>query len=277
MGSFFHRVSDVLRQGFPRQETVCPAAPDGWCIYAVGDVHGERKCLELMLAAIAGDHRQRCDAGRERPVLVFLGDYIDRGPDSRGVLDTLSRLKAAAAAGSGPVCRFLCGNHEAAMRDFLADPVAGAEWLSYGGAETLGSYGIRASTGVFDPVRCRTLRDSLEERLPGAHRSFLDGLEPMVSLGDYVFVHAGVRPGVPLERQRVEDLQWIREPFLSSRRFHGKVVVHGHTPVDEPQILGNRIAIDTGAYATGTLAAISLIGTEIGVLKVSPESVAVRS
>ena len=99
----------------------------------------------------------------------------------------------------------------------------------------------------------------------------------MVSLGDYVFVHAGVRPGVPLERQRVEDLQWIREPFLSSRRFHGKVVVHGHTPVDEPQILGNRIAIDTGAYATGTLAAISLIGTEIGVLKVSPESVAVRS
>jgi serine/threonine protein phosphatase 1 len=267
MESLLHRVFGPIGHRGARQGAFCPTAPEGWCLYAIGDVHGESRCLETLLSVIAADHRQRFGDSGEQPVLVFLGDYVDRGPDSRGVLDILCRLATADAGGHGPACRFLGGNHEAALLDFLADPVAGAEWLSYGGAETLASYGVRASTGIFDPVRCRALRDRLAERLPASHRVFLDRLEPMVTLGDYVFVHAGVRPGVPLERQRREDLQWIREPFLSSQRFHGKVVVHGHTPVDQPQFFSNRIAVDTGAYATGILTAVSLCQTESRVLK----------
>jgi len=239
--------------------------PEGICIYAVGDIHGESRCLEALLSVITTHYRQRMNEAGERPIIVFLGDYVDRGPDSRGVLDILCRFAATDADGSGPACRFVSGNHEAALRAFLANPVTGAEWLDYGGAETLASYGLCTFPHLSDPV---TLRDGLEERLPTSHRAFLDLLEPMITLGDYVFVHAGVRPGVPLERQRLDDIQWIREPFLSSRRFHGKVVVHGHTPVDEPQILPNRIAIDTGAYATGVLSAISLNGAGNSILKV---------
>ncbi len=269
MKSLLNRAFGLIGVSLGQTGEPRPAVPDGWCLYAIGDVHGESRCLENMLAEIAAqqpplDHRQG-----ERSMIIFLGDYVDRGPDSRGVLDILCRLASAPADGSGPTYRFLSGNHESAMLDFLADPVAGAEWLSFGGAETLASYGIRASTGIFDSGRCRTLRDSLDERLPDAHRAFLGTLEPMVTFGDYIFVHAGVRPGVPLERQRLEDIQWIREPFLSSRRYHGKVVVHGHTPVDEPQIHPNRIAIDTGAYATGMLGAVRLYGTASRVLTVT--------
>ncbi len=265
MGSFFRQVFGSISPSSRPEER--PAAPNGWCLYAIGDIHGEIRCLERMLAAI--DQDQNLDAGGNRPLLVFLGDVIDRGADSRGVLDRLCRLKAAAVDGSGYACHFLSGNHEAAMLDFIADPVAGAEWLSFGGAETLASYGIRASTGISDPIRCRSLRDSLNERLPSTHRSFLQSLDPMITLGDYLFVHAGVRPGVSLDRQKQEDLLWIREPFLSSSRFHGKVVVHGHTPVAEPQILNNRIGVDTGAYATGTLTAVRLCGQDCRLLAVS--------
>ena len=267
MGSFFRRAFGSVKPASRAKSR--PTAPNGWCLYAIGDIHGEIRCLERMLAAI--DQDQSLDAGTGRPLLLFLGDVIDRGPDSRGVLDRLCRLKAEAANGCGYACHFLSGNHEAAMLDFIADPVAGAEWLSFGGAETLASYGIRASTGIFDPARCRSLRDSLDERLPAAHRAFLQSLEPMVTLGDYLFVHAGVRPGVSLDRQKQEDLLWIREPFLSSSRFHGKVVVHGHTPVVEPQILDNRIGVDTGAYATGILSAVRLCEQDCRVLTVSGE------
>ncbi|HYD69840.1 metallophosphoesterase family protein [Azospirillum sp.] len=242
------------------------AAPDGLCLYAIGDVHGERRCLERLLAVIDRDAGQRREEEGLQPLLVFLGDYVDRGPDSRGVLDLLC-ARAAAAAGTGPACRFLLGNHEAAMLDFLREPAAGAEWLNYGGAEALASYGVRASVGIADAARCRALRDALEERLPEEHRAFLESLEPMAVLGDYAFVHAGVRPGVPLERQRLEDLLWIREPFLSSPRSHGKVVVHGHTVLDEPQVLPNRIGLDTGAYATGVLSAVALHGTHRRILQ----------
>jgi len=244
-----------------------PSAPDGVCLYAIGDVHGERRCLERLLAVIARDAEEHRVEDGLQPLLVFLGDYVDRGPDSRGVLDLLCARAAASAAGTGPACRFLLGNHEAAMLDFLRNPADGAEWLSYGGAEALASYGVRASVGIVSAARCRTLRDSLEERLPEEHRAFLESLEPMAVLGDYAFVHAGIRPGVPLERQRLEDLLWIREPFLSSPRPHGKVVVHGHTVTDVPQILPNRIGLDTGAYATGVLSAVALHGTHRRILQ----------
>ena len=237
-----------------------PQAPVGLCVYAVGDVHGQCRELERLLALVAADAARQCAESGLEPLIVFLGDYVDRGPNSRGVLDLLCELETRFDAGTGIACRFLAGNHEAAMLDFLKEPAAGAEWLSFGGAETLASYGVRASVGTTDPVRCRALRDALDERLPDEHRRFLTALEPMVVLGDYAFVHAGIRPGQPLQRQRPQDLLWIREPFLSSSKRHEKVIVHGHTVVDEPEFLPNRIAVDTGAYATGILTALALHG-----------------
>lgn len=259
------KLRSLLRDFFaPGKPAAVPApeVPEGLCVYAVGDVHGQRRELERLIALVEADaERMRGESGLE-PLLVFLGDYVDRGPDSRGVLDRLCALQARSEAGSGVACRFLAGNHEAAMLDFLREPAAGAEWLSYGGAETLASYGVRASVGTADPARCRALRDALEERLPDEHRRFLNALEPMVVLGGYAFVHAGIRPGLPLSRQRPQDLQWIREPFLSWNKPHEKVVVHGHTVVDRPEFLSNRIAVDTGAYATGILTALVLHGAE---------------
>lgn len=231
-----------------------PSVPDGVCAYAIGDIHGERKVLDSMLAAIAGDAERRRGDGLG-VVAVFLGDYIDRGMDSCGVLDRLCREPLP-----GVECHFLLGNHEAAMLDFIEDPVRASEWLNYGGAEALGSYGIRASVGTSAPSRCKALRDSLLERLPDEHLAFLKALKPMVVLGDYAFVHAGVRPGRPLARQRTDDLLTIREPFLSWLRPHEKMIVHGHTVTQSPEVTATRIGIDTGAYATGVLTALVLCG-----------------
>ncbi|MEI7606060.1 MAG: metallophosphoesterase [Rhodospirillaceae bacterium] len=267
MPSLFHRLSSVLRPSSVPKGDERPSAPEGWCIYAIGDIHGERRCLERIIETIEAHHKRVFAIGGEKPILIFLGDYVDRGPDSKGVLDILCRFAAEAESGAGPACRFVAGNHETAMREFLDDPEAGAGWLEFGGAETLASYGVRVAGGVgLHSGRWRDMADSLAEKLPEAHRVFLEGLEPMVVLGDYVFVHAGVRPGVSLERQRLEDMQCIREPFLSSRRYHGKVVVHGHTPVEHPQVLPNRIGVDTGVYATGVLSAAVLHGRTVDIL-----------
>lgn len=251
---FFSALDGAAGRWFGRRPAAAPAqVPEGLCVYAVGDVHGEFRLLERLLAAIGADPLR--PAGTE-PLVVFLGDYIDRGPDSRGVLDLLS-----AGPLSGAACRFLLGNHEAALLDFLGNPAGGTDWLSHGGTETLGSYGLRASVGTANPARCRALRDQLAERLPDAHLRFLKALEPLAVLGDYAFVHAGIHPGRPLDRQHPDDLIWIREPFLSSDRRHEKVIVHGHTIVREPELRHNRIGVDTGAYATGVLSALALYGT----------------
>lgn len=234
-------------------ESRLPAMESGVRLYAIGDIHGELVLLDRLLSMIAADGTRHPE---RRIVLVFLGDYVDRGPNSQGVLDRLI---------TGPLpgaeSHFLAGNHESAMLDFIADPVANARWLDFGGAEALTSYGVRASVGVRDRGRLKDLRDQLVDRLPDPHRHFLAGLENYVVYGDYAFVHAGVRPGRGLVRQRRDDLLWLREPFLSSPARHEKVIVHGHTIVDAPEIRPNRIAVDTGAYATGVLTAAVLDGT----------------
>lgn len=236
-----------------------PAMVEGVRLYAVGDIHGESALLDRLLAMIADDMVGRAD---RRAVVVFLGDYVDRGPDSRGVLDRLTADPTPAAE-----TRFLAGNHESALLDFIDDPVAGARWLDFGGTEALASYGVRASVGARDRKRLKDLRDQLVDRLPDAHRRFLEALEDWAVYGDYAFVHAGIKPGRPLKRQRRDDLLWLREPFLSSPLRHEKVIVHGHTIVDAPEIRPNRIAVDTGAYATGVLTAVVLDGTERSFLK----------
>jgi len=251
----FLRSLGIGRERVPRP---APRVPEGVVVYAVGDVHGERTALENLLGRIREDAARRSAA----PVAVFVGDYVDRGGDSRGVLDLLCGDPLP-----GFTLHRLRGNHEQAMLDFLAAPEAGAPWLEFGGVATLDSYGVRGLFGAPTAERLKTLRDALDAGLPDAHRRLLQALEPYAVYGDYAFVHAGVRPGAPLARQRLDDLLWIREPFLTWPAPHDKVIVHGHTVVPAPQLLPNRIAIDTGVYASGVLTAVALEADEVRIIQ----------
>lgn len=242
-----------------REPAAAPRVPDGLVVYAIGDVHGERDLLDGLLADIAADARGRKELA---PVVVLLGDYVDRGPDSRGVIERLVGDPLP-----GFTLRFLKGNHEEAMLGFIDDPAGSVDWLRFGGTETLGSYGVRASVAAADADRCRVLRDLLGARLPDEHLHFLRSLETCVVYGDYAFVHAGIRPGRRLAAQDPQDLLWIRAPFLDSTVRHEKIIVHGHTIVDRPDLRHNRIGIDTGAYATGRLTALVLEGESVRFLQ----------
>lgn len=221
-------------------------------VYAIGDVHGRLDLLGKLLDKISAD-RAAHPAARHK--LIFLGDYVDRGSQSRELLDLLSQ---------GPIDGFetiyLRGNHEDYLVRFLDDPADGSTWLYYGGANTLISYGIPASPLEKDPERLIAIQQRLRRALPESHLAFLRDLEISHVVGDYFFVHAGIRPGIPLAEQSNEDLLWIREPFLASTKNHGCVVVHGHSVRMRPEILANRIGIDTGAYDTGVLTSLVLQG-----------------
>lgn len=217
-------------------------------IYAVGDVHGRADLLARNFEAIDVDLVERPIA---RSIEVYLGDYVDRGPNARGVLDLLIERRGKREA----VC--LKGNHEAFMLDVLAEPRKLGDWRLFGGLPTLLSYGLRPSVNP-GPDEQVDLVKSLTQSMPDGHLAFLRSLQTSFSFGDYYFVHAGVRPGVALDAQRDEDLLWIRDEFLNSTADFGKYVVHGHTPVPEPEIHPNRINIDTGAYATGKLTLLAI-------------------
>ncbi|HEY8571085.1 metallophosphoesterase family protein [Phenylobacterium sp.] len=224
---------------------------EGQLVYAVGDIHGCYGLLKELLATIAQDYALR--ARGRRPVLIFLGDYVDRGPESSKVLEAMVWLKQR---GDLEV-HLLKGNHEQAMLDFLDAPEAAAGWLTYGGQETLAAYAVEPPEPHDDPQVFRHARDQLLARMPAAHLRLLQRLELMAVVGDYAFVHAGLRPGAPLAAQAEHDLLWIRRPFLDCETPFEKVVVHGHTWFDErPQLLEHRIGLDTGAFATGVLTAM---------------------
>jgi len=222
--------------------------PEDTRIYAVGDIHGRLDLLDEVLSRIDADTALHPVS---LAIRVFLGDYIDRGPDSKRVLDRL----VSSCAAQPTVC--LMGNHEAYLRDFLNDPDVLAEWRQYGGFDTLLSYGL-VPTIKQDAQRQRKLASEFTKVLPSSHREFLSSLRQYFICGDFFFVHAGVRPGIPLTEQSEKDLLWIRKDFLSCEDYLGKVIVHGHTPVLEPDVQPNRINIDTGAYATGRLTCLVL-------------------
>lgn len=233
--------------------------PEGLRIYAIGDIHG---CLDR-LTAIHADIAH--DLGR-RPVrehrVVHCGDYVDRGPDSAGVV---ALLAARTREDSRVVC--LYGNHEEELEGFLDDPERWrTHWLRYGGGDTLRSYGIDVGAYGADRIGLDRLSADFARAFPADHRRFVALCSRMVRFGDFVFVHAGILPGVDLDDQDPHDLVWIREPFLSDPRDHGVVVVHGHTPVDAPDVRGNRINIDTGAVYGGTLTCLVIEGSTIGFL-----------
>jgi serine/threonine protein phosphatase 1 len=227
---------------------------DGRAIYAIGDIHGRLDLLTDLLAQVAADaKRHPADQHRE---LVFLGDYIDRGTQSRGVIDALLDL-----AWPEFTLTFLMGNHEEAMLEFLDGQADGVGWLTYGGLETLISYGIALRKLPTDADSATELRDALRAAVPARHIDFLRSCVLSHVEDGYVFVHAGIRPGRSLEQQDRRDLLWIREEFLRAPgALPGKVVVHGHTICDTPQDLGHRIDIDTGAFVSGRLTCLVLRG-----------------
>ncbi|MFQ6017574.1 MAG: metallophosphoesterase family protein [Kiloniellaceae bacterium] len=231
------------------------SVPAGTRVYAVGDSHGCLDRLRVLHQAILEDH---AGAGLARKVAVYLGDYIDRGPDSRGLIDCLIEQPLP-----GFESVHLKGNHDDFMLRFLAGEDVLLVWLMNGGDATLRSYGIESAAAGFGGLDgVAWLRAELTARLPDEHRRFLESLRMSHVEGDYLFVHAGIRPGVPLGAQNPEDLLWIREPFLTSDADCGKVVVHGHTPVPAPELRPNRIGIDTGACFGGRLTALVLEGAD---------------
>ena len=232
----------------PRTEQV----PEGVRVYAVGDIHGRLDLLDDLLARIDEDDAPR---GPARTELIFLGDLVDRGPDSKGVVERLMALSA-----TGHV-RFLMGNHEEVFLRAVAGDMRALRFLArIGGRETLFSYGISAED--YRDLDHDDLLALLREKVPAAHIAFLSAFENWIEMGDYLFVHAGLRPGVALEEQKMSDLCWIRDDFLGHRESFGKMVVHGHSITEEVDVRTNRIGIDTGAFATGRLTAIGLEGGE---------------
>lgn len=235
-------------------------------VYAVGDVHGRLDLLDGLIARMTDDYRAL--DRKDPPVLVMLGDYVDRGAQSSAVIDRLIALRAQAGEGLFDF-RALMGNHEETLLHFLDDPMAGPSWVEYGGGQTLASYGVHPPVGRAEPEAWEEARLAFRAAFPPAHEAFLRGLELMVVYGDYVFVHAGVRPGLPLERQVAADLLWIRNDFLDNPHGLKATVVHGHTPVEEVFVGRQRINVDTGAYATGVLTAVRLDGGEPQIIQFS--------
>ncbi len=247
------RLSDGMRWLRPKALVETPITafvPEGEVVYAIGDIHGRADLLDELLYLIQIDMGS---ASGRLTRIITLGDYVDRGPESRRVIDMLIALKQR----FGDRVTVLRGNHEAALLDFLHEPRLGVGWCDFGGRDTLASYGVQAPRGR-NLEAWKAAQQTFHDVLPEEHLRFLVDLETCAVFGDYVFVHAGLRPRVPLEQQSEEDMLWIREEFLRAPPWSSQVVVHGHTPCPEPIEGPARIGVDTGAYATGVLTAVRL-------------------
>ena len=238
---------EPLRNGSPTMTISDPSkdAP----LYVIGDIHGRLDLLDPLIAAIARDAGDRGASS----LTVTVGDMVDRGPDSCGVI---RRLMGNPFPGRYVALK---GNHEALMQDFLAGPQAGALWWANGALETLRSFGVTTSP---DEENFARVAEAFHAALSPDEARFLNALRLSYSVGRYFICHAGVRPGVPLDRQSERDLLWIRRDFLDSDADFGKIVVHGHTPVVEPDVKPNRINVDTGAIVRSRLTCVVLEGGE---------------
>lgn len=230
-----------------------PGLPDGQVVYAIGDIHGRADLLAGVFAAIDEDiSTDRAAGSMAAPLEIYLGDYVDRGPQSRQVIDMLIARQAERRA------TFLAGNHESVFFRLLRGEGTYEDWTPLGGRETLLSYGL-APPDLVAMAPAERLA-ALQAAVPEAHRAFFASLALSLSVGPYVFVHAGIRPDVPMEEQSARDLLWIRRDFLDAEQPLGAIVVHGHTPVPEPDFRPYRINIDTGAYMTNRLTCLKIDG-----------------
>ena len=249
---------------FTRRSRTARTAPRVWQgpagarAYAIGDVHGRLDLLERMLDLIDRDRRQGPPA---RDYLILLGDVIDRGPDSRGVIECLMGLPGDMRT------VLLMGNHEEMMLRVLQnEPEAVHQWLTFGGYEFAQSYGVEVGKlAALNPADAAAI---IRARVPASHLAFVEEFADSFTFGDYLFVHAGLRPGRKLAEQDTHDLRWIREEFIGDDSDHGCMVVHGHTISAEPQQMENRIGIDTGAYQTGILTALRIEGDQRRIIAV---------
>ena len=233
-------------------------APDGIRLYAIGDVHGRLDLLIAMHERIAAElERDRVRDWR----IIHLGDYVDRGPDSKGVLDWLHEryLKDSRI-------ELLTGNHDLGFLDFLDSAERDSLFVQYGGVQTAASYGVALDVG--NTAEFQRGHAALLNAVPRAHRRLIESLSFSSIFGDFFFCHAGIRPGVALEAQRPDDLVWIRGEFLHHPGLHPKVIVHGHTPHSEPEVLANRVNVDTMAFRSGKLTALVIDGAEKRILSV---------
>jgi len=238
--------------------------PPGERVYAIGDIHGRLDLFTALAAAIERDDKER---GTADTTVIFLGDIVDRGPHSSRVIG------AARAWSRARKIRFISGNHEEMFLLSFSSSDTLRNFLKYGGRETILSYDISA-----EDLLGATLEETkalMNAAVPADDRQFLHGFEKMVTIGDYVFVHAGIRPNEPLNKQTGQDCRWIREPFLSYEGSYGKTIVHGHTVTEEVEFRANRIGIDTGAYLTGKLTALCLEGSERWLLQTQVEGGAI--
>jgi serine/threonine protein phosphatase 1 len=235
------------------REKNAPRLPDGLRLYAVPDIHGMDDALVDALTRIDADRVSHPSADTMQ---VFLGDYVDRGPASRGVIDRLI------ARSRSQQLVLLKGNHETLFRDFGTNPGLLSRWGKFGGLQALQSYGLKPSADP-GPDEQRELAREFASAVQPAHFQLIDRMPSSFTCGDFFFVHAGVRPGIPLDRQKDEDLLWIRQDFLSHEGDFEKFVIHGHTPVDAPEVRANRINLDTRAYATGRLTCLVIQGEHI--------------
>ena len=227
------------------------ALPAGERIYAIGDIHGRRDCLDTLMAKIDADDASR---GVANTVLVFLGDLTDRGDDSRGVVERVMEIAATRA------CKLVMGNHEEVLINAWEGDVPSVRLFHrIGGRETLLSYGV--TEAEYDAADFDRLIDLLGKHVLAEHIAFLRRFEDFYARGDYLFVHAGIRPGCPIDAQDPGEMRWIRDRFLNDPRDHGAMVVHGHTVTADVDEWPNRIGIDTGAYASGKLTALGIEGT----------------
>jgi serine/threonine protein phosphatase 1 len=257
LGNFGRQQSVTDSSETDENARVSPALPPDRRLYCIGDIHGRLDLLEELHEMI----RQDAEGFNGKNVLVYLGDYIDRGAQSRQVLDLLLEQPFP-----GFETVHLLGNHEQAMLDFLESPRDAAAWLKFGGNVTLLSYGVGVGK-IINTMDIELLCEELEEKLPQNHRDFLQSCKLTYSEGNYLFVHAGIRPGVALEDQLPADLLWIRDEFICSRKRHDHIVVHGHSISAEVEWRPNRIGIDTAAYESGLLTALVLQGQDQRVLQ----------
>ncbi len=227
--------------------------PSGQRVYVIGDIHGRHDLLcNLHKQIVADDQPYDGDA-----YIVYLGDYIDRGHQSRQVIDELVSQPL-----SGLTPTFLMGNHEDTLLNFLKDFRVARDWFQFGGEATVLSYGVTMRPGIRTDSILQEIQAELQLKIPNDHIRFLSSLQSSFEIGDYFFAHAGVHPSRSLYNQRDEDLFWIRDDFLQSRKHHGKVIVHGHSISGDPDVQNNRIGIDTGAYYSNRLTCLVLEGTE---------------
>lgn len=246
ISALFKRKAKVTAPSMPR-------VPEKTVVWAVGDVHGRLDLLKPLVEAIMTD---AAASAAERKVVIFLGDYIDRGPDSRGVV----RYLAGVSANTDIEWRFLMGNHEKTLLNFLDDPSVGPRWCDYGGQATIRSYGLRIPDLKHKPEVWAHLAADLRHKLSEREMRFFEEQELSITVGDYFFAHAGARPGQSLDQQSAEDLIWIRGSFLDSEAEFDQIIVHGHTPSAEVHVDHRRVGIDTRAYESGVLTALRLEG-----------------